>query len=85
MRKKPNFVLRELAGEHVLVPVSGDFNGMIVLNEVGVEIYRRAESCSSEEALADELSDLFDAPREEIAADTADFLRQLREEKVLMD
>lgn len=85
MKKNPNFVLREVAGEFVLVPVSGEFNGMIVLNEVGAEIYRRAEACPSEEALIDELSDLFDAPRDEIAADTVEFLQQLREEKALID
>ena len=84
MKRNPDYVLREIAGETVLVPVSGDFNGIIALNEIGAEIYRRIDECPTAEQLTDALCELYDAPRQVIAEDTAAFLRQMKEENIIL-
>ena len=43
MKIKREFVLREIAGDILLVPVGKtalDLNGMLTLNEVGAEIWK---------------------------------------------
>lgn len=53
MKLKDGFILREVAGEHVVLSVGGemDLNGMITLNDTGCTLWKRLE----QEA---ELSDL---------------------------
>ena len=86
MRRNPDFILREVAGEYILVPLTGDvgLNGILALNGLGYEIYTRIDETGSFEALVDELCALYDAPREVIAADAAEFLQQLTEEKIVI-
>ena len=43
MRVDDGFVLREIAGDYVIIPTGKtvlDFNGMITVNEVGVSIWK---------------------------------------------
>ena len=82
-----NYVLRQVAEEFILIPVTGDldFNGIIALNEVGKEIYDLLPQVENEEELVDRLYDIFEATKEEIAADCKEFLAQLRTEKILLD
>lgn len=87
MRRNPNFILREIAGEHIFVPLTADLelHGILSLNGLGYEIYTRIEEVHSVEALIDELCALYDAPREVIADDTAAFLEQLKKEKLIIE
>lgn len=87
MKLNDKFVLRQVADEYILVPVTGDFdfNGIIAFNEIGKEIYDLVPQVSSEEELIDRLFEIFDAPREVIAEDATEFLSKLRKEKVLLD
>lgn len=87
MRRNPNFIMREVAGEHILVPLTGDLalNGILTLNRLGCDIYNRIDECASEEALVDELCSLYDAPRQVIAADTAEFLELMRKEHLIIE
>ena len=87
MRRNPNYVLREIAGENILVPIHGDmdFNGILTFNPLGLEIYRRIEEVPSEEVLIQTLCEEYDAPPEVIAADAADFLATLRRENLIFD
>ena len=87
MKLNENYVLRQVAEEYILVPVTGDvdFNGIIAFNEVGKEIYELLPQVKDEAELVDRLFEIFEAPKEEIAADAADFLAQLRKEKILID
>lgn len=87
MRRNPNFILREVADENILVPLTGDLNlnGILSLNDFGCEIYKRIDETPSTEALIDALCELYDAPREVIAADVAEFIEQLKEEKLIIE
>jgi len=87
MKLNENYVLRQIAEEYILVPVTGDFdfNGIIALNEVGKEIYDLIPQVTDEAELVDRLFDIFDAPKQELATDVSEFLGQLRKEKILLD
>ena len=87
MKRNENYVLRQVADEYILVPVTGDFdfNGIIALNEVGKEIYDLLPQVQNESELVERLFDVFEAPKEEIAADVKEFLNRLRKEKILLD
>lgn len=64
MKLKEGFILRQVAGEHVVLSVNADvdLNGMITLNETGAVLWKRLE----QEA---ELSDLTAALLEEFEVD----------------
>jgi len=66
MKLKNGFMLRQVAGEHVVLPFGADvdFNGMITLNETGATLWKRLE----QEA---ELSDLTAALLAEYEVDEA--------------
>lgn len=66
MKLKEGFILRQVAGEYVVLSVNADvdLNGMITLNETGAALWKRLER----EA---ELSDLTAALLEEFEVDEA--------------
>lgn len=66
MKLKDGFILRDVAGEHVVLSVSADvdLNGMITLNDTGCTLWNRLQS----EA---ELSDLTAALLAEYEVDEA--------------
>ena len=79
MNVKLDFVLREIAGETLLVPAGKtalDLNGMLTLNETGAALWRMLP----EEALTQGLLQEFEgAPAEQVRADVEEFLARLRE------
>lgn len=87
MKLNEKFVLRQIAEEYILVPVSGefDFNGIIALNDVGKEIYDLLPTVDSDDTLIAKMCEMFDAPCEEIEADVREFLSRLRQEQILLD
>lgn len=87
MKRNEKFVLRQVADEFILIPTTGDFNfnGIIALNDVGKEIYDLLPQVNTDDELIDRLCEIFDAPREDIASDVAEFLTQLRQEQILLD
>ena len=87
MKLNEKFVLRQVAEEYILVPISGefDFNGIIALNDMGKEIYDLVPTVANDEELIAKLCEEFDAPSDVIAADAKEFLAQLCAEKILLD
>lgn len=82
MRIKEGYVLRDIAGSVVVVPVgerSKEFNGMINLNESGKVLWQRAEKEFDEEALIETLLDRYDVSREQAAKDVEKFINILKE------
>ena len=54
MKIKDTFVLRNLAGSNVVVPIGGDmvdFNGMITLNESGAFLWNQIKAGKTKEEL----------------------------------
>lgn len=82
MKLKGEFVLREIAGEVILVPVGQtalDFNGIITLNQTGVEIWKGLQEEKSREQILEELLEQFEVSRETAQADMETFLQYLNE------
>ena len=81
MKVKPGFLLRQVAGEIVVVPFgeqSKEHRGMLRLNETGRILWERLEQGAEESDLARALTDTFDVTAERAAQDTAAFLEALR-------
>ena len=54
MKRNTDFMLRDIAGEVILVPTGAatqQFNGMITLNEVAAFIWKNLDESKSKEAL----------------------------------
>lgn len=86
MKIKKGFVLRNIAGEHVVMPTGkniSQFDGTIVLNEVAAFIWEQlSESCSREELLQAILSE-FDVDRTQAEKDLDALLEKLRGYQVI--
>lgn len=90
MRVSKDFILREIAGEYLLVPVgraAAQQNGLIVLNECGGLLFRALEQeCTREELVETIVRECeCEVDRETAAADVEEFLGQLREIHALIE
>ena len=77
MKLKHEFVVREIAGETLLVPVGTatlSLNGMLVLNECGKYLWDRIPDAGSEEDLINALLAEYEVNRQTAAQDVAEFL-----------
>lgn len=86
MKIKNGFMARQIVGEWVVIPVGervADFNAIITLNETAVFIWQQLEQGIEKEALLNALTDEFDVPRDEAAADLDEFLGNLRSNGIL--
>ena len=82
MKLKGVFVQREIAGEVILVPVGQTalaFNGIITLNQTGVEIWKGLQEEKSREQILEQLLEQFEVSRETAQADMETFLQYLNE------
>lgn len=80
MKVNDKFVLRQVAGAWIVLPVAEktvDFNGMLTLNETGLMLWRLLEKGSSREALAKALTDEYDVTFAEALADVDEYLAKL--------
>ena len=86
MNIKREFVLREIAGDLLLVPTGKtalDLNGMLTLNDVGADIWKMLPEVKDEEEIVQRLLQEYDATAEEIRPDVSAFLDKLRELNIL--
>lgn len=86
MTIKKEFVLREVAGDILLIPTGKtalDLNGMMTLNEVGAEIWRLLPEVHDEEELVRRLLEEYEVGENELRKDVDDFLMKLRELDIL--
>ena len=82
MKLNENFVLRQIVGSWVAVPVgqaSVDFNGLLRLNETGVLLWNKLKAGADEKRLVDALTAEYDVSPDTAAQDVQAFLRQLQE------
>ncbi len=86
MKLKHEFVVREVAGETLLVPVGTatlSLNGMLVLNECGRFLWELIPNAGSKEALVRALLDEYEVDRQTAAQDVEEFLDFLRKLDVI--
>lgn len=86
MELKLDFVLREIAGDTLLVPTGQtalDLNGMLTLNEIGTEIWKMLPTVADEEEIVQKILQEYDASPEQVRADVLEFTGKLRELGIL--
>lgn len=72
MRLKYAFETMKLDDQTVAVPVgdgSEEFHGVVKLNEAAAEIFNLLKEDISEEAIVEAMAEIYDAPKEALAAD----------------
>ena len=88
MKIKEGYLLREVAGQHVVVPVGAaalDFNGVISLNGAGSYLWGILEKGASEKDLVEALLSRYEVSREGAEADVVRFLEKLRKHALLSE
>ena len=85
-RISPGYALREIAGEHLAVPVSdeaGASGRLAILNTTGQFLFRLLQQGMTREMLLTEMLEVFDVSPEEARADIDAFLAQLAQNGLL--
>lgn len=86
MKIKLDFVLREIAGDILLVPVGKtalDLNGMLTINEVGAEIWKMLPEVENEEEIVRRLLQDYEAEPAQVRKDVSEFMKRLKELGIL--
>lgn len=85
MKLKDGFLLRQVAGENVVLPTGSelDLNMMITLNDTGRFLWEQLQTETSEEALVEALLKEYDVDRETAQASVAAFVRKLHDNRFL--
>ena len=88
MRIEKEFVLREIAGDYIIIPTGStvlDFNGLITVNEVGVTLWNMLqEEVTMDELVAGILAE-YDVSEEVAREDIQEFLDKLVEGGILAE
>lgn len=86
MKIKADVVLREIAGDYLLVPMGETvmkYNGLFSLSEVGARIWTLLPEADSEEYIVKKLTEEYDAGEDDIKSDVSEFLNKLREMDII--
>lgn len=77
MRTKQGFLLREVAGSWIVVPIGNrvvEFNGLITLSESGALLWKKLESGASKDDLVELLLSEYEVDKATAEADVLEFL-----------
>lgn len=88
MKINENFILKNIAGTAVVVPVGeavNDVKGMITLNGPAEIIWKGLQNEKSIDCIVDEIKSEYDASDDVIRNDVDAFLNKLRTYKILVD
>ncbi len=78
MKIKKGFILREVSGSFVVVPVgkaSKEFKGLITLNETGAFLWEKLANGAIKEELVEAMLSEYDAPKDVIEKDVEHFIK----------
>lgn len=87
MKVKDGFVLREVAGNYIVVAVGArvkEFNGIINLNETGAVLWREIEKGADEETLVKALLSEYEVEEEVAKEDVRTFIAKMKEAGLLI-
>lgn len=82
MKQNPDFIITDIAEDHILVPVGKaavNFNAIISLNDMGQTIWNLLEKDISEEELLESILAEYEVSEARARADIGRFLAKLRE------
>ena len=87
MMIKPGYLLRDVAGQHVVVPTGAaavDFNGIITLNGTGKFLWEQLQKGASKATLVAALLDSYAVDAKTAADDVDTFLARLVEHELVL-
>lgn len=88
MKRNTDFMLRDIAGEVVLVPTGAatqNFNGLITLNEVAAFIWKNLDEAQTQQKLTEMILEEFEIDKETAERDVEGFLNALCEQGMVID
>ena len=88
MKRNTDFMLRDIAGEVILVPTGAatqQCNGISTLNEVAAFIWKNLDESETKEILVDKIMDEFEVDRETAMRDVIGFVSALYERGLVLD
>lgn len=80
MKIDKNFVLREIAGEYIIIPTGRtalEFNGLITVNEVGMELWKILQEDVTFDDLLNGILEEYDVDENVAREDIQEFLDRL--------
>ena len=86
MKISKEFILREIAGEYIFVPVGKtalEFNGLITINEIGVLIWEQLQKGSSFDQIIQVILEEYEIDEETAVKDVNEFINYLKEKNIL--
>ncbi len=88
MRVKSGYILREVAGNYIVVAVGEeavDFNGLITTNETGAFLWEKLSNNISEQELIDAMLQEYEVDEKIAAEDISLFIRKLEDAELLIN
>lgn len=87
MKISQNFILREIAGEYVIVPTGEaayEFQGLITVNETGAFLWEKLQKDEqTEESLVKVLCEEYETDQTQAEKDVVEFIQRLRQQNIL--
>lgn len=88
MKIANDFILREIAGEYIIVPTGStalNFNGLITVNEVGLFLWKKLEQGVTREELLAGVLEEYEIDAETAKKDIDEFLNELKNGGILTE
>ena len=88
MKTSDEFIMREIAGEYVLVPIGKralTFQGLVTMNEVGALIWEIMEKESDIDQIVSGILDEYEAQDQTARKDVLDFIGFLKDCQIIED
>ena len=88
MKIKDGFILREVAGNYIVVSVGTrvkEFNGVINLNETSALLWKQLEQGTTEDQLVEALIKEYEVDKELAKKDVQAFVSKLKEARLLSE
>lgn len=86
MRVEKEFVLREIAGDYIIIPTGKtvlEFNGLVTVNEVGVSLWKMLQEDVTFEELVAGILEEYDVEEAVATEDIREFLDKLIDSGIL--
>lgn len=84
MKIKEGYILRQVAGSNIVVPVGKlDFDGVITLNDTGVFIWKLLSAGCTKDELIEKITAEYDVSQEIASKDAELFIEKLRGAKLI--
>lgn len=87
MKRKENYILQNLGGEYILIPVGTEvinLNGIIVLNNTGRFIWEKLTEENTIDELIKSVTENFDVNTETAEKDVKIFIKEIKEKGLII-